>query len=144
MNKSSVVKLFWGSVMGLAVGGVLLVLAAAFGLGANVLVMSGPDVTGVRGGPAAWATLGVAAFALLLILASSIVQFAAWVIAVINTANLPDKRWCIGLLIVGVLGLFLLATLAYVISGPEAGTADVAEAGAAARRRPGGPASVTG
>jgi hypothetical protein len=43
----------------------------------------------------------------------------AWVGAVLNSANLPSKIWCLLLPVVGLLGLVFLAPLAYVIAGPD-------------------------
>jgi hypothetical protein len=44
----------------------------------------------------------------------------AWIGAVLNTAQLPDKTWFVVLLVVGLLGLVFIATVAYVIAGPDA------------------------
>jgi hypothetical protein len=43
----------------------------------------------------------------------------AWIGAVLNTAQLPDKTWFVVLLVVGLLGLVFIATVAYVIAGPD-------------------------
>jgi hypothetical protein len=43
----------------------------------------------------------------------------AWIGAVLNTAHLPDKTWFVVLLVVGLLGFVFIATIAYMIAGPD-------------------------
>jgi hypothetical protein len=64
----------------------------------------------------------------------------AWIGAVLNTANLSDKTWFVVLLVVGLLGFAFIATIAYVIAGPDGLKAKEAPAlpqagGAGARRQ---------
>jgi hypothetical protein len=63
--------------------------------------------------------IAVACVALLVMFAAAIAQFVAWIGAVLNTANLPDKGWFIVLLVVGLLGFPFIVTLIYVIAGPD-------------------------
>jgi hypothetical protein len=44
---------------------------------------------------------------------AAVAHFVAWIGAVLNTASLPSKTF------VGLLGLVFVATLAYVIAGPD-------------------------
>jgi hypothetical protein len=55
----------------------------------------------------------------LILLFAAVAHFVAWVGAVLNTAQLPDKTWFVVLLVVGLLGLVFIATIAYVIAGPD-------------------------
>jgi hypothetical protein len=55
----------------------------------------------------------------LLLLFAAVTHFVAWIGAVLNTAQLPDKTWFVVLLVVGLLGLVFIATVAYVIAGPD-------------------------
>jgi hypothetical protein len=64
----------------------------------------------------------VAAVALLALIAGGIVQFVAWIGAVLNTAQLADKTWFVVLLVLGLLSLALPVMIAYVAAGPD-GTA---------------------
>jgi hypothetical protein len=120
MTKSLIVKLFWGSLIGLVAGLVLVGVAGALAIGNDIFVMSGPDVTGVKSGVLTWTLLGLLVLAILISLFAAVAQFVAWIGAVLNTAQLPDKTWFVVLLVVGVLGLAFIATLAYVIAGPDA------------------------
>jgi hypothetical protein len=58
---------------------------------------------------------------MLLLLLAAVAHFVAWIGAVLNTAQLPDKTWFVVLLVVGLLGLvfIFIATVAYVIAGPD-------------------------
>jgi hypothetical protein len=119
MTKSLVVKLFWGSLIALAAGLVLIGISTALAISNDIFVMSGPDVTGIKSGALAWTLLGLMGLAILILLLSAVTHFVAWIGAVLNTANLPDKTWFVVLLIVGLLGFVFIATVAYVIAGPD-------------------------
>ena len=120
MTKSLIVKLFWGSLIGLVAGLVLVGVTGALAIGNDIFVMSGPDVTGIKSGMLSWTLLGLMVLAILILLFAAVAHFVAWIGAVLNTAQLPDKTWFVVLLVVGVLGLVFIATLAYVIAGPDA------------------------
>ena len=119
MTKSMIVKLFWGSLIGLVAGLVLMGITVALAISNHIFVMSGPDVTGIKSGALSWTLLGLMGLAVLLLLFAAVAHFVAWIGAVLNTAHLPDKTWCVVLLIVGLLGLVFIATVAYVIAGPD-------------------------
>jgi hypothetical protein len=114
-----VVRWFFGSLIGLAGGMVLLVVAGAVAFANDVFIMRGPDVVGIRSGPVAWTLAGLVGVALLVMMAAAVAVFVAWIGAVLNTASLPSKTWCVVLLVVGLLGLVFIAALAYVIAGPD-------------------------
>src|SRR5512133_2756111 len=120
MTKSMIVKLFWGSLIGLIAGLVLMGITVALAINNHIFVMSGPDVTGIKSGALSWTLLGLMALAALLLLFAAVAHFVAWIGAVLNTAQLPDKTWFVVLLVVGLLGLVFIATVAYVIAGPDA------------------------
>ena len=120
MTKSMIVKLFWGSLIGLVAGLVLMGITVALAINNHIFVMSGPDVTGIKSGALSWTLLGLMGLAVLLLLFAAVAHFVAWIGAVLNTAHLPDKTWCVVLLVVGLLGLVFIATVAYVIAGPDA------------------------
>jgi hypothetical protein len=119
MTKSMVVKLFWGSLIGLVAGLVLMGVTVALAISNHIFVMSGPDVTGIKSGALSWTLLGLMGLAVLLLLFAAVAHFVAWIGAVLNTAHLPDKTWFVVLLVVGLLGLVFIATIAYVIAGPD-------------------------
>jgi hypothetical protein len=119
MTKSLVVKLFWGSLIGLVAGFILMGITFALAINNDIFIMSGPDVTGIKSGVLPWILLGLCALAMLLLLFAAVTHFVAWIGAVLNTAQLPDKTWFVVLLVVGLLGLVFIATVAYVIAGPD-------------------------
>jgi hypothetical protein len=119
MTKSSIVKLFWGSLIGLIAALVLTGITFAVAISNEIFVMTGPDVTGIKPGALSWTLLGLVLLAMLILLLAAVAQFVAWIAAVLNTASLPDKTWFVVLLVVGLFGLFFIATVAYVIAGPD-------------------------
>ena len=48
MTKSSVVKLFSGSLIGLVAGLVLMGITFALAISNDIFIMSGPDITGIK------------------------------------------------------------------------------------------------
>ena len=135
MSKSMINKLFFGSLIGLVGGLILAGVATGLAFANDVFVMNGPDVTGINVSPLAWTLLSLIGFGVLVVIAGAIAQFVAWIGAVLNTSNLPDKGWFIVLLVVGLLGFPFIVTLIYVISGPD---------GAPAAPLPGHPARALG
>lgn len=119
MGKSTVVKFFVGGLVGMAASVVLFLVAGALALGSDVFVMDGPDVVGIKAGLFGWTMLALAAVAVLGMLAAVAAQLLAWVGAVLNTAQLPDKAWFVVVLVGGLVSLGFLATLAYAIGGPD-------------------------
>ena len=119
MSKSMIVKLFLGSLIGLAGGIVLFIVTGALALANDIFIMRGPDVVGVRSSALAWTLLGFVVVGCLVMMAAAIAMFVAWIGAVLNTANLPSKAWCVSLVVIGLIGLPFIATLAYVIAGPD-------------------------
>jgi hypothetical protein len=119
MTKSMIVTWFWGSLVGLVTGFVLMGTMVALAISNDIFVMSGPDVTGIKSGALSWTLLGLMGLAVLILLFAAVAHFVAWIGAVLNTAHLPDKTWCVVLLVVGLLGLVFIATVVYVIAGPD-------------------------
>jgi hypothetical protein len=118
----------------------LLLVAAAEYQAADILGLNGPDVTGIKSGALSWTVLGLMGLALVVLLFAAVTHFVAWIGAVLNTANLSDKTWFVVLLVVGLLGFVCIATIAYVIAGPDGLKAKEAPAlpqagGAGARRQ---------
>lgn len=128
MRKSTIVKLFVASLIGLGAALVLFVVTGAVALASDSFIMNGPDVVGVRPGAVGWSMFGLAAVALLAMLAAAIVQFVAWIGAVLNTVELPDKTWFVVLLVLGLVSLGFPAMVAYVIAGPDGAAAGSARA----------------
>jgi hypothetical protein len=123
MSKSLINKLFFGSLIGLVGGLILLAVAGGLAFANNVFVMNGSDVTGINVSPLAWTLLSLMGLGILVMAAAAITQFVAWIGAVLNTSSLPDKGWFIVLLVLGLLGFPFIVTLAYVIAGPDGASA---------------------
>jgi hypothetical protein len=71
----------------------------------------------------------MAAVGALVLIIASVGQFVAWVGAVVNTFALEDKTWFVILLVAGLVSLGFIATLVYVLAGPD-GTKQVTAQGA--------------
>ena len=119
MGRSLLVKLFFGSLIGFVAGAVVLVVAGAVAIGTDVFVMNGPDVVGLNSGPLTWTVIGLMALASLIMILAAMAQVVAWIGAVLDTANRPDKTWFVTLLVLGLLGFGFVATLIYVIAGRD-------------------------
>ena len=102
MTRSTIIRLFVGSLIAAGVGTALFVIAAAVGLGNEMLIMNGPDVVGFRPGALSATMIVMAGVAILLWTAATVAVVVAWVGAIINTANLPGKTWLVVELVLGL------------------------------------------
>jgi hypothetical protein len=133
MTKSNVTKLFIGSLVAIVAGVFLVALGFMIALATGTFVMEGPDVTGFQLSSSAPAAFGLAFVGVLGIVGGGIVQFIAWIGAVVNTSRLEDKTWFIVLLVLGLLSFGFIAMLVYVLAGPD-GTATPQQASAQSTR----------
>ena len=119
MSKQMIGRLFFGSLT--AFVGSMLVAAAAVLVAVNwdVFIMDGPDVGGVRSGAGAWSALTLGVLAVILVVASAVGGFVSWLGALAATGGRADKSWFIVLLVLGLLSIGFLATLIYLVAGPE-------------------------
>ena len=118
MSKRMIGTVFFGSLAAFAASLLLLALAVIIALERDVFIMSGPDVVGVRSGASSWAVLILGGLAVLLMLASALGGFTAWLGALAATGGRADKTWFVVLLLVGLLSIGFLATLLYLVAGP--------------------------
>jgi hypothetical protein len=119
MSKTTIVRLFWGSLIAFAVAVILMVLAGSLLFLSGSLIMNGPDVVGIQADAFAWSMVAVGTFAVLVMMAAGVAQLVAWIGAILNTAQLQDKAWFVVLLVTGLLGIGLVAMIAYAIAGPD-------------------------
>jgi hypothetical protein len=119
MSKTTISKLFVASLVAIAGGLVLLAGAGALAYANATVVKNGPDVVAVHASPFGWVMIGLAAVAVLVLIAAAITQFIAWLAAVIHTAELEDKTWFVVLLVTGLLSFGLIAMVVYLIAGPD-------------------------
>jgi hypothetical protein len=122
MSKSTVTRLFIGSVFAVAAGAILAIAAVWIAIANDVFVMSGSDVTGVRGSAAAWSLLGLAVVGGLAIGGGLIAGLVSWIGALLNTWQVESKAWFVGLLLLGIFNFGFVAMIAYLIAGPDGST----------------------
>lgn len=119
MSKSTVTKLFVGSLIAIVGGLVLLAIGVLLAIANGAFVMTGPDITGINASAFTWSLIGLAVVGVLAMVGGAIGQFVAWIGAVLNTSRLEDKTWFIVLLVLGLLSFGFVAMLVYVLGGPD-------------------------
>ena len=119
MSKSKVTRLFLGSLIAAAAGGVLLLSAGAFALANDVLVMNGSEIVRVEWSSLAYVLLALAVVGGLVLFGAMIGGLIAWIGALLNTAQLASKKWFVVLLLTGLFDLGIIAMIVYIIAGPD-------------------------
>jgi hypothetical protein len=66
-----------------------------------------------------WGMVSMIAVGGVVILGGLVMQFVAWIGAMINTARSRDKTWFVLLLVLGVLGFQFIMMIVYLITGPD-------------------------
>jgi hypothetical protein len=122
VSKSTVTRLFIGSIIAVIAGAILAVAAVAVAIASNVFIMSGNDVTGVRSTGLAWSLVGLAIVGGLAIAGGLISGLVSWIGALLNTWQVDSKAWFVGLLLLGIFNFGFVAMIAYLFAGPD-GTA---------------------
>jgi hypothetical protein len=125
MSKSTVTRLFIGSLIAAGAGAIFAILAVGLAYANDVFVMSGPDVVGVRGGPLALSLLGLGIVGALAIAGGLVAGLVSWIGALLNTWQRDSKGWFVGLLLLGIFNFGFFAMIAYVIAGPDGTKASV-------------------
>ncbi|MGT2461902.1 hypothetical protein [Sinomonas atrocyanea] len=127
----------WGIIgmgIGLVVAGVATAIMLAYG-GTYVNARSGNgyDFVPTPGGTF-WSTVVFICVGGLIALGGIIAQFVAWVGALVNSYQLPDKMWFLLTLLLGLIGFGLVVMIVYLIAAPEGypGNARAAAGGAGA------------
>lgn len=138
MTKTTVTRIFIGSVIAVVAGAVLAFVAVWLAFVNDVFVMSGPDVTGVRGTTFAWSMIGLMVVAGMVVMGGFIGGLVSWIGALLNTSLLEDKTWFILLLLLGLVSFGLIAMIAYVIGGPDGTDERARRAGDSAMAPPAG------
>jgi hypothetical protein len=128
MQKSTVVKTWIGGIVvlaaGLLVAGVSTGLMLAYGgTFTQSATTNGYDFVPVTDG-FFWSMVGLIVIGGVLAAVGGVVQLVAWIGALVNTYQVPDKTWFAVVLGGGVLGLFVgligfAAMIAYVVAGPD-------------------------
>ena len=119
MFKTTVTKLFIGSLIAFGTGAIVATFAIALAVANDVFVMDGNDIAAIQGGTLAWVLIGLAILGVLAAVGGVIAGFVAWIGAVLNTWHLDSKAWFVGLLLLGIFNFGFIAMIAYVIAGPD-------------------------
>ena len=119
MSKKTVTRLFVGAIVAVGAGLVLGFAALGAALASDAIDIGGSDVIDVNGGSGAWTALGLAIAGSLVVLGGTFAAVASWIGALLNTWQLEDKLWFGSLLAAGLLGVGVIAMIAYVVAGPD-------------------------
>lgn len=119
MTKSTVIKIFVGSVIAIAGGVVLLAAGVWLAYTNGTFIMRGPDVVGIHPSAFTWSMAGLTVVGIFAVIGGALAQFVAWIGAVLNTSRLEDKTWFIVLLVLGLLSFGSIATIVYLVAGPD-------------------------
>jgi hypothetical protein len=119
VSKSTVTRIFFGSLITVAAGAVIALIAVGLAYANNVFVTNGSTVVDVWPSPLAFALLGLGIVGALAMIAGVIAGFVAWIGALLNTSQLQSKAWFLALLLLGIFNLGFIAMIAYVVAGPD-------------------------
>jgi hypothetical protein len=123
MTKTTVTRLFIGSLIAFGAGAVVAILAIGLAVANDVFVMNGNDVVAIQGGALAGTLVVLAILGGLAAAGGVIAGFIAWIGAVLNTWQLESKAWFVALVLLGIFNFGFVAMIAYVIAGPDGTTA---------------------
>jgi hypothetical protein len=119
MTKSTVTKVFIGSLIAIVGGVVAMALGLLVALATGTFEMTGPDVTGVELSASAPVVIVLGVIGVIAIVGGGIGQFVAWIGALVNTANLADKTWFVVLLVLGLFSFGFIGMVVYILAGPD-------------------------
>ena len=119
MSKKNVTRLFVAAIVAVVAGVVLGVAALWTALASDAIDLGGSDYIDVNGGSGAWTALGLVIAGSLVALGGTIAAVVSWIGALLNTWQLEDKLWFGSLLAGGLLGLGVVAMIAYVVAGQD-------------------------
>ena len=119
MSKKNIARLFVGAVVAVAAGVVLGIAALSAALASDAIDFGGSNYIDVNGGSGAWIALVLVTLGSLVALGGTIAAVVSWIGALLNTWQLEDKLWFGSLLAGGLLGLGVVAMIAYVVAGPD-------------------------
>lgn len=130
MTRNQILRMFVAALVALGACVVLLLVAGGVAISDSVLIRRGPDVVRIEPGPLLGLAIGLAVPAVLLAVVSVVLSLIAWIGALVDTGRRPDKTLFVALLVVGLIGMLLVADLVYVLATGN----DTDRAGLADRR----------
>lgn len=123
MNKSTISKTWLGGMVAIALGFVAAGIATGFMLGYGGTFTTAPSGEGYDFVPRLdgffWSMVGIIAAGFFVVVGGVIVQFVAWIGALVNSYLLQDKMWFLLTLILGLLGFGLVVMIVYLIAAPD-------------------------
>jgi hypothetical protein len=119
MTKKQVTRIFVAAAVVAGVGLVVGIAAVWVALASDAIDFGGDHYVDVNGASGAWIALALLIVATLAILAATAAAVVSWLGALLNTRQLEDQRWFWSLLASGLLGLGVVAMLAYLAAGPD-------------------------
>ncbi len=123
MKKSTITTTWLGGVVAIALGFVAAGVAVGLMLAYGGTFTAAPDGQGYDFVPTRdaffWTTVGIVVAGCAVAIGGAIVQFVAWIGALVNSYQLPDKTWFAITLVLGLLGFGLVAMIAYLIGAPD-------------------------
>lgn len=131
MSKVNVTRLFVAAVGAVGAGVVLAVAALWVALGSDAVDLGGSYGIDVNGGSGAWTALGLVVVGSLAAFGGTVAAVVSWLAALLNTWQLEDKTWFAALLAAGLLGVGVIAMIAYVVAGPDGTRPAVSKPGGA-------------
>lgn len=66
-----------------------------------------------------WGSVAMMGSGALLVVTGLVLQFVAWIGAMVNTVRSSDKTWFVLLLVLGLFGLQFFIMIAYLLAGPD-------------------------
>ena len=119
MSKSTVTRLFIGSLIAAGAGLVITIAAVWLAFANGVFVMDGQQVVDIQSSPLTWSLLGLALIGVVAVAGGAISGLISWIGALLNTWRVESKAWFVGLLLLGIFNFGFFAMIAYVIAGPD-------------------------
>ena len=119
MSKTTVQRLFIGSLLAAGVGIAIAISAVWLAIANDVFVMNGQDIVAIQGSALTWILGGVGIAGALAFAGGLIGGLISWIGALLNTFQLESKAWFVALLVLGIFNLGFFAMIAYLIAGPD-------------------------
>jgi hypothetical protein len=123
MTKETITRTWLAGIVAIAVGLVITGVAAGLMLAYGGTFVRAPSGNGYDFDPnldgTFWSTIVFIGLGGLLAFCGIVVQFVAWIAALVNSYQLQDKTWFLLTLLLGLIGLGLIVMIVYIIAAPD-------------------------